>query len=61
MNAEKLQDFGTRYAAAWSSHDPTAVDFSGYEEWTLGQDGLVAVSKGHFEEAEYQRQLESSR
>ena len=36
-----------------------AVRFSGYEEWTIGADGLVAESKGHFDEAEYRRQLES--
>jgi uncharacterized protein (TIGR02246 family) len=36
-----------------------AVRFSGYEEWTIGNDGLVAASKGHFDEAEYARQLES--
>jgi len=36
-----------------------AVRFSGYEEWTIGTDGLVAESKGHFDEAEYRRQLES--
>jgi hypothetical protein len=34
-----------------------AVQISGYEEWTLGEDGLIADSKGHFDEAEYQRQL----
>jgi uncharacterized protein (TIGR02246 family) len=34
-----------------------AVRISGYEEWTLGTDGLIAESKGHFDEAEYQRQL----
>lgn len=34
------------------------VRFSGYEEWTIGEDGLVAESKGHFDEAEYARQLE---
>ncbi len=34
-----------------------AVRISGYEEWTLGADGLIAVSKGHFDEAEYQRQV----
>jgi steroid delta-isomerase-like uncharacterized protein len=36
-----------------------AVRFSGYEEWTIGADGLVATSTGHFDEAEYNRQLES--
>ncbi len=35
-----------------------AVRFSGYEEWTLGEDGLIARSLGHFDEDEYNRQLE---
>ncbi len=35
-----------------------AVRFSGYEAWTLGEDGLIAASLGHFDEAEYNRQLE---
>jgi hypothetical protein len=34
-----------------------AVRISGYEEWRFGADGLIAESKGHFDEAEYQRQL----
>lgn len=34
-----------------------AVRITGHEEWTLGADGLIAVSKGHFDEADYQRQL----
>lgn len=34
-----------------------AVRISGYEEWTFGADGLIVQSKGHFDEAEYQRQL----
>ena len=35
-----------------------AVRFSGYEEWTLGEEGRIARSLGHFDEAEYERQLE---
>ena len=35
-----------------------AVRFSGYEEWTLGEDGLIAQALGHFDEEEYNRQLE---
>jgi len=35
-----------------------AVRISGYEEWTLGDDGLVLSSKGTFDQAEYDRQLE---
>ncbi len=34
-----------------------AVRISGHERWTMGPDGLIADSKGHFDEAEYQRQL----
>ena len=36
-----------------------SVRISGYEEWTLGTDGLIVSSQGHFDEAEYQRQLKS--
>lgn len=34
------------------------VRISGYEEWSIGAAGLVAKSLGHFDEAEYKRQLE---
>jgi len=34
-----------------------ALRIRGYEEWTMGADGLIAESKGHFDEAEYNRQL----
>jgi hypothetical protein len=33
------------------------VQISGYEEWTIGANGLIVKSLGHFDEAEYQRQL----
>ncbi len=131
MSQAQLTDFATRYAAAWSGQDPTAlasfyaedgsltvnegtpsvgraaiaataqgfmtafpdmvvkldglsqegdhtifrwlwtgtntgpggtgqsVRITGYEEWTLGADGLIRESKGHYDEAEYQRQLQS--
>ena len=131
MNQTDLRDFGTRYAAAWSSQNPISlasfynengtltvnggvpsigrpaitetarafmiafpdmvvkmdhvsqdrgraifhwtwtgtntgpggmgkfVRINGYEEWTIGADGLIAESKGHFDESEYQRQLKS--
>jgi len=35
-----------------------AVRFSGYEEWTFGDDGLIAKSMGHFDDDDYQHQLE---
>lgn len=33
------------------------VHISGYEEWRFGPDGLIAQSNGHFDKAEYARQL----
>jgi uncharacterized protein (TIGR02246 family) len=125
----ELTDFGTRYAAAWSSQNPTrlasyyaengslivnggppstgraaiaakaqsfmtafpdmvvklermdrrgdhpvfrwvwtgtntgpggtgkAVRLKGYEEWTMDANGLIAKSDGHYDEAEYERQV----
>lgn len=35
------------------------VKISGYEEWTISESGLIAKSKGHFDEADYNRQLNS--
>lgn len=35
----------------------SAVDISGYEVWRLSADGLIKESKGHYDEAEYQRQV----
>lgn len=34
-----------------------AVDMRGYEEWTLAANGLILESRGHYDEAEYQRQI----
>jgi hypothetical protein len=37
-----------------------AVYLRGYERWTIGADGLIAKSEGHFDNEEYQRQLKGS-
>ena len=34
------------------------VRIPGFEEWTIGVDGLIASSRGSYDEAEYDRQLE---
>jgi hypothetical protein len=34
-----------------------SVHLTGYEEWTLNADGLIVESKGHFDRAEYERQV----
>ena len=129
MDIDKVTEFATRYAAAWSSQDPAAlasfyaeegsltvidgepsvdrhaveqkalefmtafpdmvvrmievrkegdhvifhwhwtgtnngpggtgntVDLRGYEEWTIDSDGLIQESLGHYDEAEYRRQV----
>ena len=35
-----------------------SIRISGYELWQIGDDGLIAQSEGHFDSAEYERQLE---
>lgn len=37
-----------------------AVNLRGYERWTIGANGLIAKSDGHFDNDEYQRQLKGS-
>ena len=34
------------------------VRISGFEIWRIGDDGLIAESRGHFDSGAYQRQLE---
>ncbi len=36
------------------------VNLRGYERWTIGANGLIAKSEGHFDNDEYQRQLKGS-
>jgi predicted ester cyclase len=36
------------------------VRISGYELWHLDRDGLISQSKGHFDSADYERQLKCS-
>ena len=33
------------------------VRIRGYEEWTMADDGHIDISSGHYDEADYQRQL----
>ncbi len=48
---------GTNTGPGGTGH---GVHISGFEEWTFGADGLIAESKGHFDEADYQRQLKGN-
>ena len=46
---------GTNTGPGGTGH---GVRISGFEEWTIGDDGLIAESQGHYDQAEYDRQLE---
>jgi hypothetical protein len=35
----------------------SAVRISGFEDWTIGEDGLIARSLGHYDQAAYDRQI----
>ena len=45
---------GTNTGPGGSGH---AVRFSGWEKWTFSSDGLIEVSDGRFDAAEYEQQL----
>ena len=57
-NLAKLEKFAQRYAKAWCSQDPKKVAAFFAENGSLSvNDGLIAQSEGHFDTAEYERQL----
>jgi nuclear transport factor 2 (NTF2) superfamily protein len=41
-----------------SAETGNSVRVPGYEEWTITPDGLIAESRGHYDQAEYDRQLQ---
>lgn len=45
---------GTNTGTGGTGH---AVRFDGWEQWTLDDDGFIAVSDGRFDTVEYERQL----
>ena len=51
-----------RWTLAGTNTGPGAtgrrVRISGFEEWRMGEDGLIAESLGHFDAEDYQRQLD---
>lgn len=63
---DKLEPRGNRVAFHWTligTHAATGnkVRISGYELWKIDKDGLIAESKGHFDAADYDRQLRVKR
>ena len=41
-----------------SAETGKSVRIPGYEEWTIAPDGLISKSRGHYDQAEYDRQLQ---
>ncbi|HSX22755.1 MAG TPA: nuclear transport factor 2 family protein [Gaiellaceae bacterium] len=41
-----------------SSETGKSVRVPGFEEWTIAPDGLIAESRGHYDQADYDRQVE---
>ena len=66
ITMDDLVDQGERVIYKWTLSGTNTgpggtgqrVRISGFEEWRIGDDGLVAESLGHFDSAAYQRQLE---
>jgi hypothetical protein len=63
MNDLKVTDVGGEYhwTLVGTNTGPGGtgrkVRVSGFEAWTIGADGLIGESRGSFDSAEYQRQL----
>jgi len=64
MDDVRLTDAGSEYhwTLVGTNTGPggrgNRVRISGYEEWTRGDDGLIADSQGHYNQGEYDRQIE---
>lgn len=58
---QRGQGFIYRWTLTGTNNGPGGtgrqVEISGYEEWSIGASGLIARSLGHFDEADYGRQL----
>ena len=65
VEMNRLDRVGTQYLYHWtlkgtntgSGGTGRKVKISGFEEWTIGTDGLIAASLGHFDAADYARQI----
>jgi predicted ester cyclase len=62
---DKLESRGEKIAFHWTLTGTNTgpggtgkrLRISGYELWKIDEDGLIGDSKGHFDTAEYERQL----
>lgn len=68
VEMDALEQVGSGYIFRWTLIGTNTgpgglgnkVRISGYEEWTIGADRLIARSLGHFDAADYYRQLGKS-
>jgi len=63
VTMDNLERDGPRFVYRWTLDGTNTttgkrVHISGFEEWQFSSDGLIAESRGHFDSAEYQRQLQ---
>jgi predicted ester cyclase len=64
---DKLESRGDRIAFHWTltgtntgpAGTGNPIRISGYELWQIDNDGLIAESRGHFDTADYERQLKA--
>ena len=63
LDSVNRSDSGATFYWTWTGTNSglggtgKAVRLEGYEEWSFAPDGLIARSSGHYDDAEYQRQL----
>src|SRR5689334_8873397 len=62
---DKLEPRGDSIAFHWTligtyAGNGNKVRISGYELWKIDDDGLIAESKGHFDAADYDRQIKGA-
>jgi hypothetical protein len=65
VEMDRLDRVGAQYRYHWTLKGTNTgpggtgrtVKISGFEEWSIGSDGLIAASLGHFDAADYARQL----
>lgn len=65
VELDRLEHEGGKYRYYWrftgTNSGPggtgRAVKIGGFEEWTMGTDGLIAASQGHYDAADWERQV----
>lgn len=67
VTMDELRERGARVEFHWTLTGANTgpggtgrrVHINGFEDWLIGDDGLILASLGHFDEAEYARQIGS--